>query len=257
VHLNIAGNRIPDEAFVALFELIKKNKTLRVLDADNNRWTLKHFKSLRDAVMENTGLTDKIVIPFNDIVPIFSSASRSREEIRSLVQDIEEKLRENEVSNPAKPSVKEKKHTKNITWGATALAAAHQRKSPSMALDSMARWPKSPGPEASEEKKFPVNPEPESKPTSQDGDDGDLAPAVADFERIYTLQELQSSSRNSIFNAVLIMLVATLPASVNPKFRELYLTEHEFQASFGVTLAEFEKWPKWKQIRKKRELDLF
>jgi hypothetical protein len=81
--------------------------------------------------MEKTGLTDKIVIPFNGIVPIFSSASRSREEIKSFVQDIE-----NEVSNPAKPSVNEKKHTKIITWGATALVAAHQRKSPSMALDT-------------------------------------------------------------------------------------------------------------------------
>lgn len=47
------------------------------------------------------------------------------------------------------------------------------------------------------------------------------------------------------------------PQDVDPARRELYLSDEEFQAVFGMAVADFLKQPKWKQQNAKKAKDLF
>ena len=58
----------------------------------------------------------------------------------------------------------------------------------------------------------------------------------------YTLQQLQTGE---------------VEASIEPKRRELYLSDADFQHYFKCDKAEFTKMPRWKQTNKKKALRLF
>lgn len=47
------------------------------------------------------------------------------------------------------------------------------------------------------------------------------------------------------------------PSDVDPATKEQYLSEDDFKAVFGVTVAEFGKLPKWKQQNMKKAKELF
>jgi len=47
------------------------------------------------------------------------------------------------------------------------------------------------------------------------------------------------------------------PSFVDPKCKELYLSDQDFLMHIGVTKVEFAKYPKWKQQEKKKALRLF
>jgi len=47
------------------------------------------------------------------------------------------------------------------------------------------------------------------------------------------------------------------PDEVDPKCKERYLTDEEFQTVFGMSLPEFDKVPKWKQQNLKKAKDVF
>eukprot|EP00435_Cladocopium_sp_Y103_P031945 s726_g8.t1 len=47
------------------------------------------------------------------------------------------------------------------------------------------------------------------------------------------------------------------PADVDPARREQYLSDSDFQSLFGMSMADFQKQPKWKQQNAKKSKDLF
>jgi len=47
------------------------------------------------------------------------------------------------------------------------------------------------------------------------------------------------------------------PADVDPARREQYLSDSDFQSVFGMSFADFQKSPKWKQQNAKKSKDLF
>jgi len=83
------------------------------------------------------------------------------------------------------------------------------------------------------------------------------ASAEASPRRIHVLAELQvsdSKAKRDVFADCII--ASMLPKGVNPDTRENWLLDSEFLSAFGCTREEFSSWAKWKQIRKKRELQL-
>ena len=47
------------------------------------------------------------------------------------------------------------------------------------------------------------------------------------------------------------------PQYVDPKQKEVYLRDDEFEKVFGMSKAEFHMMPKWKQHGAKKKVDLF
>lgn len=47
------------------------------------------------------------------------------------------------------------------------------------------------------------------------------------------------------------------PDEVDPKRKEMYLQDDEFQKVFEMSKAEFQKMPAWKQADKKKKVGLF
>eukprot|EP00475_Leptophrys_vorax_P010961 TRINITY_DN17512_c0_g2_i2.p1 TRINITY_DN17512_c0_g2~~TRINITY_DN17512_c0_g2_i2.p1 ORF type:complete len:605 (-),score=180.70 TRINITY_DN17512_c0_g2_i2:62-1846(-) len=118
-HLNVQSNRLQDDGFDALIDVVKKNQVLQILDSDNNTWKLKYIRKLRDAMMLNNGLSHKSVIPFNDIATIYATYPKYKEEIHQLLADIEVRLAENEKISAQKMSLEEIKQQKRMSWAAT------------------------------------------------------------------------------------------------------------------------------------------
>jgi hypothetical protein len=47
------------------------------------------------------------------------------------------------------------------------------------------------------------------------------------------------------------------PAGVNPNTREIYLDDSDFKSIFKMTKMEFANLPRWKQVRAKKDNELF
>lgn len=62
-------------------------------------------------------------------------------------------------------------------------------------------------------------------------------------EKKYTYEELKGGGNR--------------PDDVDPKFKELYFSDAEFETVFGMAAAAFQKFPKWKQQNLKKAKDVF
>jgi hypothetical protein len=104
--------------------------------------------------------------------------------------------------------------------------------------------PTPPSPKKPPVEKSPVvaPPPPPKAPAQESSSPGNATPASSDEPtEYYTVEQLRKQS---------------IPG-LDYKNREKYLSPEDFQAVLGVTKAEFETFPKWKQTNLKRKNKLF
>ncbi|GAM16918.1 hypothetical protein SAMD00019534_000930 [Acytostelium subglobosum LB1] len=90
VELDISGNNIGDDLCRELFESLKKNTYLRVLQIDNNSIGLPGFAAMKRCFTVNRSLTD-IPVPTRDIAKLLSAAKdrkQTNDRISEILNDI-------------------------------------------------------------------------------------------------------------------------------------------------------------------------
>jgi hypothetical protein len=68
----------------------------------------------------------------------------------------------------------------------------------------------------------------------------------------FTMDQLKPSLATYTLDQILVE--PKLPAEIPMRYREMYLRDDIFLSSFGLTKPEFLSLPRWRQVRKKREL---
>lgn len=279
LQLNVSNNRLTDESFEALFEMIEQNDTLQVLNVDNNGWKYKSIKRLRDAILSNNGLIHTSAIPLNDLITIAGNYQKYESSIRMMISEMESRLRNNALMHQKESTSKEDKNAIDrvskgsggagnfiVTSDSTGDYQRATAKSVAV-FDEAAK--KRHAQIDFEEIDYEIEKELELAENSVASDKSSISGLANSSKEIATgNRSLNSSQRfdlNSLnpehcmysYESLKNMNREETPEYLNITFKELYLRDEVFEELFADSKFRYLDWPRWKQVRKKRELGLF